>query len=150
MSETRLPKVLFLGNSNSSRSLMAEAFVRHYAADRFEPYSAGLAPSGVNPFTQAVMAERGISLEGEASTSVIDYLGNTHFGYLITVCDYAESHCPRALVGISMRYYWNIEDPGKFDGDEGATLAKYRAVRDELDNRVQAWLSNPKAGAKWQ
>ncbi len=148
MSEARIPKVLFLGNSNSSRSLMAEALVRHYAADRFEAYSAGLAPAGINPHTAAVMAEMGISLENEESTNVVEYLGNTHFGYLITVCDHAESHCPRALVGISMRQFWDIEDPDKFVGDEAATLKKYREVRDQLNNRVLAWLADPKAGAK--
>lgn len=148
MSDVRKPKVLFLGNSNSSRSVMAEGLVRHYAADRFEPYSAGLAPAGINPHTQAVMAEKGISLDGQTSTNVVDYLGNTHFGYLVTVCDYAESHCPRALVGISKRHFWSVEDPDKFVGDEEATLAKYREVRDELDVRIQAWLADPGAGAK--
>lgn len=148
MSEERKPKVLFLGNSNSSRSLMAEALVRHYAGDRFEAHSAGLAPAGINPMTERVMAEAGVSLEGEESISVEEYLGKVHFGYLVTVCDYAEAHCPRALVGISKRFYWNIEDPNKFEGDEEATLAKYREVRDDLDSRIQAWLEDPNRGAK--
>jgi len=34
---------------NSARSQMAEAFLRKYASNRFEAYSAGLEPSAVNP-----------------------------------------------------------------------------------------------------
>jgi arsenate reductase len=87
-------KVLFLCSGNSARSQMAEAYLRYYAADYFEPYSAGLEPSEINPFTNKVMAEEGISLEGQYAKHVSLYMGNQHFGYLITVCSKADKNCP--------------------------------------------------------
>jgi arsenate reductase (thioredoxin) len=58
------PVVLFLCTANSARSQMAEAFLRSYAAERFEPRRAGLEPTVVHPMTVKVMNEIGIDLSG--------------------------------------------------------------------------------------
>ena len=78
--------VLFLCTGNSARSQMAEAFLRHYASDIFNAFSAGIDPRGMNPLTVKVMEEVGISLEGQYSKSLREYLGKQLFAYLITVC----------------------------------------------------------------
>ena len=51
--------VLFLCTGNSARSQMAEALLRHHAGDRFEVFSAGLEPKGINPYTIRAMNEIG-------------------------------------------------------------------------------------------
>jgi arsenate reductase len=97
--------VLFLCTGNSARSQMAEAFLRKYGGDRFEAYSAGLEPKGMNPYTERVMAEIGFDLAGQHSKDVTEYLGKQHFGYLITVCAHAEENCPKTFVGVSQRLH---------------------------------------------
>jgi arsenate reductase len=134
-------KVLFLCTGNSARSQMAEAYLRHYAGDRFEAHSAGLEPKGINPFTVKVMEEAGISLEGQSSKDVRVYLGHMNFGYLITVCDHAEKNCPTTFLGISQRLHWSLEDPAALEGTDEAKLAKFREVRNQIDEAVQSWLA---------
>jgi arsenate reductase len=41
--------VLFLCIGNSARSQMVEAFLRNYAGDHFEVYSAGFDAKGIHP-----------------------------------------------------------------------------------------------------
>ncbi len=132
-------KVLFLCTGNSARSQMAEAFLRHYAGDHFEVYSAGLEPKPVNPFTVHVMSEAGIDISQQTSKDVFQYLGHVSFGYIITVCSNAEARCP-IFPGISFRFYWPFDDPAAFEGTDEEKLAKFREVRDQIDQRIRAWL----------
>jgi arsenate reductase (thioredoxin) len=140
-------KILFLCTGNSARSQMAEAYLRHYAGDRYEVHSAGLKPSGLNPYTVRVMDEAGVSLEGQWSKDVKEYLGRVNYGYLITVCNHAEENCPRTFLGVSKRLHWNLADPATFTGSDDEVIAKFRKVRDQIDAKVQAWIADPDNGA---
>jgi arsenate reductase len=80
-------KVLFLSSANSARSQMAEAFLRALAADAFEAYSAGSAPSDVHPLAIAVMAESGIDIVEQRPKGLREFIGTTEFAHVITVCD---------------------------------------------------------------
>jgi arsenate reductase len=133
-------RVLFICTGNSARSQMAEAFVRHYAADQFEAYSAGLDPKGMNPLTVQVMEEAGLDLSGQHSKSVGEYLGKLHFAYVVTVCSDAEERCPSVFPGMGQRLHWGLEDPAAFKGPEEASLEKFREVRDQIDKCIRAWL----------
>jgi arsenate reductase (thioredoxin) len=134
-------KVLFLCTGNSARSILGEALLRHYAGDRFEVYSAGLEPKGINPYTLRVLAEKGIDTSSQSSKDVREYLGKVNFGTLITVCSHAEENCPTTFLGISQHLHWPLEDPAKFEGSDEAKLAKFRQVRDQIATHIQAWLS---------
>jgi len=134
--------VLFLCTGNSARSQMAEAFLRHYGGERFEAFSAGLEPKGINPYTVRVMQELGIDLSGQYSKDVTEYLGKRHFSYLITVCAHAEQNCPRTFLGVGQRLHWAFEDPAAFEGDEQAKLAKFRQVRDQIAARIREWIEH--------
>ncbi len=134
-------RVLFLCTGNSARSQMAEAFLRQYAGDRFEAHSAGLAPKAIHPLTLQVMEEIGCPLTGQSSKGVNVYLGKTHFQYLITVCDQAEQNCPTLWPGVNQRLHWSFEDPAAFQGSEDEKLAKFRAVRDQIEQKVREWVA---------
>jgi len=134
--------VLFLCTGNSARSQMAEAFLRKYGGDHFDVYSAGLEPKGINPLAQRVMDEIGVSLEGQWSKNVNEYLGKKPFAYFITVCSDADAKCPATFPGPkSERLRWFFEDPAAFAGSEAEALAKFREVRDQIRARILAWLT---------
>ena len=134
-------RVLFLCTGNSARSQMAEAFLRKYAGDTFEPHSAGLEPKGINPFTVRVMEEVGIDISGQHSKGIETYLGKVLFQYLITVCDDADKSCPSVWPGVNTRMHWSFEDPARFQGTEEEKLAKFREVRDRIEKRIAEWVA---------
>jgi arsenate reductase len=143
MSKTR---VLFICTGNSARSQMAEAFLRTYGDDRYEAFSAGLEPRGVNPLTVRVMKERGIDITAQRAKGLAEYLGRQHFGILVTVCDRAEQECP-VFPGVATRLHWSFEDPAAMPGSEGQRLAKFREVRDQIESRVREWLEERRPSA---
>jgi arsenate reductase len=135
------PRVLFLCIENRARSQMAEAFLRHYAGEQFEVYSAGLEPSPIHPYVYQVMEEIGLDLEGHHTKGVDEFFNKMYFGILITVCEKAEEKCP-TFPGLGERHYWPIEDPVAVEGSEEEKLEAFRRARDEIEQRVLDWLES--------
>ena len=77
-------RVLFLCTHNAARSQMAEAFLHHYAGDRFEVLSAGLVPTQVHPLTRQVLTETGLDPSGLRAKGLNDFLGRVS----IQLCHY--------------------------------------------------------------
>jgi arsenate reductase len=138
-------RVLFICTGNSARSQMAEAFLRGHGGVWFEVFSAGLEPKGINPFTRQVMAEKGYDLAGQRSKDVFEFLGETHFGTIITVCSNAEERCP-IFPGIATRLYWPFDDPAAADGSDEEKLAAFRRVRDQIEAQILDWLKTVAPG----
>jgi arsenate reductase (thioredoxin) len=59
------PRVLFLCSDNSSRTQMAEAFLRDMAGERFEVLSAGMEVTAVDAEAVAAMNEVGLEISGQ-------------------------------------------------------------------------------------
>jgi arsenate reductase (thioredoxin) len=135
-------KVLFLCTSNSARSQMAEAFLRSYAGDRYEAYSAGLEPRAIHPLTRKVMDEIGLDISRQYPKPLKDYMGIVHFGYLITVCSEADEKCPTTFPGMGQRLRWDLEDPAQFAGTEEEKQNKFRDIRDQVGDKVQRWVNS--------
>jgi len=133
-------KVLFLCTHNAARSQMAEAFLKKFAGDRFEVFSAGTEPREIDPYVKRVMAEAGIDLGNQRSKNVAEFLGKMTVGYLIIVCEKVEENCPITFPGFRYRLYWPFEDPVALVGPEEEKLAKFREVRDQIAARLKLWL----------
>jgi arsenate reductase len=86
------------------------------------------------------MAERGIDLGGHAS-KVYDGLMQERWDYLVTVCDDANERCP-FVPGSVKRLHWSFEDPSRARGTEEERLRVFRRVRDQIEQRLAAWLQN--------
>jgi arsenate reductase len=133
--------VLFLCTGNSCRSQMAEGFLRHFAADRFDVFSAGTDPAEhVHPLAVRVMNERGIDISAQRPKGVKEYLGRFPIRYLIIVCGGADESCPRVFPGVLHRLYWPFDDPAKLEGSAEEVLAGFRRVRDEIESKLGQWL----------
>ena len=135
----RKTNVLFLCTHNAARSQMAEGFLQEYAGDEFEVYSAGFEPWPVHPPVRQVMEEVGIDIADQYAKDVEKYLGEKHFGYIITVCARAEELCP-TFPGMGQRLFWPFEDPATAEGSEEEKLEAFRRVRDQIDTRIREWL----------
>jgi arsenate reductase (thioredoxin) len=103
-----------------------------------------LEPQGINPYTEKVMAEAGVSLEGQRSKDLVEYLGKKHFSFLITVCSNAEEKCPTTFPGVRNRLIWTFEDPAAAEGDDEAKLSRFRKVRDQIEAKILEWISEQK------
>jgi len=136
-------KVLFLCTGNSCRSQIAEAWLRTLGGARFEVYSAGLEPHGINPYTIRVMEETGYDMGNHRSKHIEEYIGVKEFDFLITVCGNADERCP-FFPGMGQRLHWPFEDPAAFEGPEDQKLALFREVRDQIKDKIQTWLNEMK------
>ncbi|MCU0511112.1 MAG: arsenate reductase ArsC [Anaerolineae bacterium] len=134
--------VLFLCTGNSARSQMAEAFLRRYAGERFNVYSAGLEPKGIHPLTVRVLEEAGFDLSQHTSDSVKKYMGHMHFRYVITVCAHADENCPTPLWHLGEKLHLPFDDPAAATGSEAERLAVFRRVRDEIGTALAAWVQS--------
>jgi arsenate reductase (thioredoxin) len=132
-------RVLFVCTGNSARSVMAEALLRHHGGDRFEVYSAGTIPKGINPLTLRVLAEAGIDASGARSKSVEEFLGQS-FDYVVTVCDQARQVCP-VFPGVHESLHWGYEDPAEATGTDEERLAVFRRVFIQIGERVRQFAT---------
>jgi protein tyrosine phosphatase len=91
------------------------------------------------------MNEIGISVEGQYSKSLREYLGRQLFAYLITVCADAEEKCPSVWPGVQYRLHWKFDDPAAAEGTDEQKLAKFREVRDQIETAVRAFIAEARA-----
>lgn len=137
----RKPCVLFLCTHNSARSQMAEGWLRHLAGDTFEVHSAGTEPSRLHPLAVRAMEEIGLDISSHTSKGLQGILGHVPVRYAIIVCAQASRECPRIYPALGEVLHWPFDDPSATNGTEDDQLAVFRRVRDEIGERVRAWLS---------
>jgi len=131
-------RVLFLCTGNSCRSQIAEGWLRHLAGDRFEAFSAGTHPVGLNPGAVEAMREVGVDLSTHRSKHLEEFSGEK-FDYVITVCDRAKETCP-IFPGAQTVLHWSFDDPASAGGPEDDRRAVFRKVRDEIAASIRQFL----------
>ncbi len=138
-----MTSVLFLCVHNSARSQMAEAFLKKHGGDRFRVESAGLEPGRLNPFVVRAMAEAGIDISGNPTTSVFDLFNAKRvFQVVITVCSKeAAERCPM-FPGLALRLHWPFADPSTFAGNDEQIMAQVREVRDQIELAVKEFAAS--------
>ena len=125
-----MKNILVLCTGNSCRSQMVEGYLRHFAGNKVEVYSAGIETHGVNPKAIKVMAEDGIDISGHTSNHV-DECVRIDFDYVITVCDNAKENCPY-FPSKAQKFHQNFPDPAKAIGTEEKVLDEFREVRNRI------------------
>ena len=130
--------IYFLCTGNSCRSQMAEGFAKKYLGDRYEIYSAGIEPRGINPWSVKVMLEKGIDISDQTSDVVSTKLLN-QVDSVITLCKDAQERCPVTLPRAN-HYHWAFDDPAKVRGSEEEIINEFRRVRDEIELTIQKFI----------
>ncbi|MDP9868742.1 MULTISPECIES: arsenate reductase ArsC [Streptosporangium] len=127
-----VPIVLFLCVHNAGRSQMALGFFTHLAGQRALGWSGGTEPGElINPAVVEVMHERGIDITGEFPkpwTSEIVQAADV----VVTM------GCGDACPVYPGKHYldWDLDDP------DGKTPEQIRSIRDDIERRVRALLSD--------
>ena len=135
-------RVLFVCTHNSARSQMAEGLLRYHYGDRYEAFSAGTHPGGVNPFAVEVMREVGIDLSDHRSQHIDDF-ADSPMDHVVTVCDSAREECPY-LPARKRNLHESFADPSAAQGSDEEKRAAFRRARDE----IRAWLDSAFGGEK--
>jgi arsenate reductase len=135
-----MKKVLVLCTGNSCRSQIAEGYLRHFADDKSEIYSAGVETHGVNPRAIATMNEDGIDISKHTSNNLDEYF-NIDFDFVITVCDNAKERCP-FFPTKAKKFHQNFPDPAKSMGTEEDILDEFRQVRQMIKSYSQHFVAD--------
>ena len=126
-----VPEVLFVCVHNAGRSQMAAGLLDLRAKGSVHVRSAGSAPAdSINPAVVEAMAEIGIDLAREFPKPLTDDVVRASDVVVTMGCgDACAIHPGKRYVD------WELADPA------GKSLDDIRAIRDEIDGRVQALLA---------
>ena len=130
--------VLFLCGMNAIRSPIAEAMAKRMLPAGVFIASAGVRQGARDPFVDAVLAEKGLSL-GERQPQLLEDLEDAYFDLIVTLSP--EAHHAALELTRSMAVeveYWPMADPTDATGTRDHIMSAYRDVRDRLEARIAA------------
>jgi arsenate reductase len=142
----KMKNILILCTGNSCRSQIAEGYLRHFAGDSAQIYSAGIETHGVNPKAIQVMAEDNVDISNHTSNNIDEYM-DIPFDYVITVCDNAKENCPY-FPSKAQRFHQNFPDPAKASGNADEVIDEFRRVRDMIKIYSQDFINEHLPGTK--
>ena len=132
--------VLFACGLNSVRSPMAAALLRKLRGAPLYVASAGVRTAELDPFAVAVMAEIGIDIAAHRPITFeeLEDLEGLNFDLIITLSPEAHHKALALTHRLAAEVeYWPTADPAAVEGNRAQRLEAYRAVRDQLTERVR-------------
>ncbi len=139
-SASRPQAVLFACGLNAVRSPMAAALLKQLLGGLIYVGSAGVRKGELDPFAVAVMAEIGVDISRHKPITFeeLDELEGLNFDLIVTLSPEAH-HRALELTRTSAVdvEYWPTADPTGGEGSREQRLDAYRAVRDQLLNRIR-------------
>lgn len=144
----RIFNVLFLCTGNSARSIIAEACLKRWGADKFNAYSAGSQPKGVlHPMTIKTLQQNHFNPDDFSSKSWDVFAGTDApvLDIIFTVCDNAANESCPIWPGHPMTVHWGIPDPAKEYENEKDQWNHFQITFNLLEQRVKALNTLPSA-----
>jgi arsenate reductase len=129
------PRVLFFSTGDSTRSQMAEGFLRTFAGDELIAVSMAVRSSRSDPLAVEVMNEVGVDISGQRAKDVAESL-KEHFSCVVTVCDASKERFPVWPFTRNI-LHWSLLDPKSVDGPLEQKREVFRRVRDEIKANVR-------------
>ena len=134
--------IYFLCTGNSCRSQMAEGWAKRYLGEEWDVYSAGIEAHGLNPNAVKAMEEAGVNISEQKSEMIdMDILNNATLA--VTLCGDAADRCPVTPPHVQ-REHWGFDDPAKATGTEEEKWKFFQRVRDEIEERIEAFKETGK------
>lgn len=141
--------VLFLCTGNSSRSILAEAILKHRGAPNFRALSAGSHPAGyIHPSALRQLKVAGLPTEGLRSKSWDEFAkpGAPQMNFVFTLCDSAAQEVCPLWPGQPVTAHWGMADPGSAGATDEELKRAFRNAYLLLERRIELFLSLPLAG----
>lgn len=133
-------KILVLCTGNSCRSQIAEGYLRYFANEKAEVYSAGVETHGVNPKAIATMREDDIDISNHTSNNIDEYY-DIDFDFVITVCDNAKERCP-FFPTKAKKFHQNFADPAKATGTDEEIKEQFRQIRQQIKDYCKQFVTD--------
>jgi arsenate reductase (thioredoxin) len=133
------PKVLFFSTGDSTRSQMAEGFLRAYAGDDLVAASTAVDSVEPDPLTIEVMKEVGVDISTQRPKDVAQFF-KEHFSCVVTVCDASREKFPIWPFTHNIRN-WSLADPECITGSPEQKREAFRRVRDQIRRQVRDFIT---------
>jgi len=118
---------------------MAEGYLKHFAGETADTYSAGIQAHGLNKTSFFFTNKRRKTISHQTSNLVADYK-NISFDFIITVCDNAKENCPY-FPSDGVRLHCNFLDPAKASGTDVDIFNAFRSVRDQIKHYCRGFVN---------
>jgi protein-tyrosine-phosphatase len=138
---SRPQAVLFSCGLNAVRSPMAAGLFRELFGKRIYVASAGVQKGELDPFAVAAMEEIGIDISRHHPHTFeeLDDLEGLNFDVIVTLSPRAHHKALELTRTLASDVeYWPTTDPTAIEGSREQRLDAYRAVRDQLMQRIRA------------